>query len=193
MMLIETLFNKQTFNEIFSLCDTTILKRLLIIFGSIACLWLILGLFFVFNQICRRWKIKYLRRTSSAYQNDVFIKEDDEDTESRSSHFTWISRFSSGTKSNLSHCDKNSTAISMNEMKKSDSVTILQTFDHLSISTKLSSISTSNIQLNSCQRTNSTCCSSKLSVLPLLMITDCDRLQTEIIDLTDFQPEQRSS
>ena len=154
-------------NLILILDETNLQTRLLIIFGSILFLWFILGLIYLFIQLYQSWKAK---------KNDYF--------------------------SLLNTCSKRSKEEPLldedSDNDDDERMSILTSISWVTNQTRMnfSSIDSSSIAATSSNITTSstlTKSSFKSSTLPTLMITDCDRLQTDIIELEHFEPLPRHS
>jgi hypothetical protein len=245
---------------------TSILKRILIVFGSICFLWLIMGLIFVSIQTYRHFKKRtnqkfFLYNRSLPPPLEQTIKEDnisdDDNDNDQASVFTTISFLSERSKitnfvppceripeeqfeltlpttqgiSNMAYSqstlsstidggpsllyypacrnfaysqstlassiDLNTPTPSIivpspsksplnrlvNLKRHSSQSSTTTTFSQITNATYLSSSSTSTSSSNPP-------ISIKSMPLPTVMITDCDRLQTDIIELEDFEPEK---
>lgn len=236
-----------------------LLKRLLIIFGSICFVWCIIGLSFVSIQIYRYWK-KRLNRKVYLYNRSLQVpceiplkqdqaSDDNDDTDDRMSISTSVSYVSERSKilpdytrqsimhegiaeepvefffphpigisnlaysrSTLSSSSDNDTSLlyypayrnfaysqstlcsSNSEKAPTPSLdiphpsAIFRQWNFKRPSSRTSSNTTST------RMTSATYVSSQSSTksipLPTVMITDVDRLQTDIIELEDFEPEK---
>ena len=178
-----------------------ILKRFSIVFGSICFLWLIMGLIYASIQTFRHFK----RR--SYYKNRLLLpvllesptKIDENDHDDQTSILTSISFLS----------DKSKTPILDESPIEPAQPAFLDysacqnfAFSHSTLASLTDSIhqqqrthsSRSSTNTTFSQITHATYLTSSSSIkplpLPTVMITDCDRLQTDIIELEHFEPEK---
>jgi len=257
-----TLLSISSTEEIYLLSYyTSILKRFLIIFGSICFLWLIIGLIFASIQTYRHFKKttnqKFFRYNRSLPSPPIeqTIKEDnisnDDDDDDQTSVFTSISFLSERSKTTpiLPPCERipeeqfeltlpissgisnmaysQSTLSTLNDGGRSllyypacrnfaySQSTLASSVDLNTPTPSIIVPSPSKLPINRLvnlkrhssqssttttfsQITNATYLSSssastssiKTMPLPTVMITDCDRLQTDIIELENFEPEK---
>ena len=212
--------------------QSTLLHRLLIVFGSICFLWFILGLIFASIQTFRRFQKKSVRYHLPLPpvlldDNQSFNGEEPpDDNDDQTSVFTSVSYLSERARERAeptSPCEcipeeDLPTPLGMTNMAYSQS-TLTSWMDRsflyypacrnfaYSQSTLASSIaevahrpspvhsrhpSQSSTTTACSQRTNATYLSAMKTAIPLptLMITDCDRLQTDIIELDEYEPEK---
>lgn len=210
-----------------SLCYTSLIKRLLIIFGSIGCLWCTIGLIFLLVQTYHYLQNKRhdklfpedqlfpLCLSQSSYKHDLVIDQDGAD-EDRNSIVTSVSWLSSRTQT-LSYESTHRTSEEQTEATSSMTTRQISSIiedqstppsfvnpmfsDSQSIRSSIVSsppvsdlkrcsepasfsIPTTNVAEYLSSRS-----SLRPLVLPVVMITDCDRLQTDIIELENFEPE----
>lgn len=153
---------------IHTLDETNLQIRLLIILGSITFLWFILGLIYLFIRLYHYCKEKR--------KNDYFLSS--------------------------STCSKRPKQEPLLDADSDDDdderMSILTSISWVSNQTKthLSSIDASSITAISSNITalsTLTKSSCKSSILPTVMVTDCDRLQTDIIELDYFESLPRTS
>ena len=144
--------------------ETNVKTRLLIILGSILLLWSILGLIYLCTQLYHYW---------NENKNDYF-----------SSWNTWSKR------------SKGEPLLDVDSDDGDDDerMSILTSISWVSHRTKvhLPSMDSSSITATS-STTTAPSILTKSSPLPTLMVTDCDRLQTDIIELEHFEPLPRPS
>ena len=208
-----------------SLCYTSLIKRLLIIFGSIGCLWCTLGLIFLLVQTYQYLQNKRhdklfpedqlfpLCRSQSSYKHDQGQNDVDED---RNSIVTSVSLLSTRTQtlSNEStrHTSEEQTEATSSMLTRqifnviedqstppsfvnpmfSDSQSIRSSIVSSPTDSDLKRCSGSasfSIPTTNVTEYHSPRSSLRPLVLPVVMITDCDRLQTDIIELENFEPE----
>jgi hypothetical protein len=211
-----------------SLCYTSLIKRLLIIFGSIGCLWCTIGLIFLlvetyhYLQNKRHYKLFPedqlfpLCLSQASYKQDRVIDQDQNGAdEDRNSVVTSVSWLSNRTQTLANQ----STRQTSEEQTEATSSMTRQSFNVLEDQSTLPSFV--NPMFSDVQSTRSSIVSSPLASdlkhcsvsasfsvqttivpdslsprsslrplpLPVVMITDCDRLQTDIIELENFEPE----
>jgi hypothetical protein len=203
-----------------SLCYSTRFQRFLIIFGSIGFLWSIIGLVFLLIQLhdhclstmtyhrsCPYVDDRRRLLTDRTYFNDELPLDNqfDIDRTSVATSMSWISNHTRTNSRQMSIVPGDTHRIEYRSSMNTDNST--STDQQLSLTNVAtssifdsSSISTVNCQhrtnsvMSSSQMTGTIYCSSKSSVksliLPIVMITDCDRLQTDIIELEQFEPDR---
>ena len=210
MFSIGTMSMNRTQEILLSFDYTSVLKRLVIIFGSIGCLWSIIGLIFLsmqtYQQLIRRktsQKLFPFERAMpvlallEAAVNDEQISSNESNQDDRMSVLTSVSILSdmfheqhSPSVDSTSSSAIRSACRNLAYSQSNDSSLHNETDTR---SSRVFQRQSSTITLSS-QRTNVTHLSSissstKSAPLPVVMITDCDRLQTDIIELEHFEPE----